>query len=949
MTLKYILRGFRRRKVRTLIVLLALTFAIGLVVSLSAVVDTNRQFLVELMAQATSPYDLTLSKIDTAYDLFIHTDEATRIVRQLIPDVHAIVPRLQGVVELERGARQGSASFLAFDPKSDVLGQLEAVSGTTDIGPRRVVILQGTAGTFDLKVGDLLDLYFSVPIPRREGYTASEEAVPSRTRMRTTVTVVGIVTQRGLFPKSMQNAIIADLDFAQEWLGLQGRCHQLLVEWNPDLYKTTNPEVAVLQARVWAEQVHAALGDDYVYNLSKVKAIDGSQDMFAEQQALVNVYGLMSLGIVGLLVRTLIQNNVIENRRDMAVLRILGAPSRRLFGLVMTEVAVLGAIGAVIGIVSGLLLNNYVIAPLVLKNLLELGGTALRPTVSLGSIWPPVLMASVVLGISALSPARQASATKVMHAINPGSADNIGLDDLIKFRERRPSTRIFLIGLAITMVWFVMSFGLRFAYLSGNTGLGAAISFGLLLTMVMGVAMMFSVLAVPFERLLLILLGLLAPKRAFFVRRYVLRGKERNTWISLMIVLSATLPVFLATEMALQFANRAGQVEMSNGAPIVARVAGGTGGYYFGFMARTKPETFALKPQAVEEFKAAPGIERVVGLTYSYYTKVSDIVDLRSTQVGVVGLTGSLNGIVYPDRVEFVGSGPEALDQVAAPSAKNTVIISEGLAQYFQVPLGGVIRITGKGADHVHDLRVVGIARKLAGFPYQIGRNQQRARGGSSVALVSLDTFREIVTDPVREVPDPNAPVLMQFMATFAPGQVASARNGKAMEVGQALRKALTLKYRMMVSVTQEEIARASSEAEQARLFMIVLTVISFVTAIFGVFAVIYVAVNSRRMEIGMMKAIGSSGGHLLLTFMLEAVVMSVSAVLAGVTAGAALGYFDVYSYALTYETPVTPALDMLVTPLTVGLVILASIISAALASRSLLRRRAVEILREAQ
>jgi ABC-type antimicrobial peptide transport system permease subunit len=322
---------------------------------------------------------------------------------------------------------------------------------------------------------------------------------------------------------------------------------------------------------------------------------------------------------------------------------------------------------------------------------------------------------------------------------------------------------------------------------------------------------------------------------------------------------------------------------------------------------------------------------------------------MRSVSVGVVGLTDSLNGIVFPDRVEFVGTGPEALDRVVARSEKHAVILSEGLAQYLQVSLGGVIRVTGKGADHVMDLRVVGIARKLAGFPYQIGRNQQRARSGSSVVLVSLDTFREIVTDPIREVPDPNPSVLTQFMATFAPGQADLSRGGQAMQIGQELRKALTLKYRMMVSVSQEEIMRASKEAEQARLFMIVLTVISFVTAIFGVFAVIYVAVNSRRMEIGMMKAIGSSGGHLLSTFMLEAVVMSVSAVLAGVTAGTALGYFDVYSYALTYETPVTPSLDMLVTPLTVGLVVLASIISAALASRSLLRRRAVEILREAQ
>jgi ABC-type antimicrobial peptide transport system permease subunit len=916
-------------------------------VSLSAVVDTNRQFLVELMAQATSPYDLVISKVDTSNDLFILTDSVSDLIRQTIPDAHAIVPRLKGMVELERGARQGSASFLAFDPAHDVLGQIAAVSGSTDIGPGRVVILQGTAGTFDLKVGDSLDLYYSAPIPRREGYAANEEAAPSRTRMKTTVTVVGVVTQRGLFSKDTQNAIITDLDFAHKWLGLEGRCQQLLVEWDPDLYKTNNPEIAVLQARQMAQQVQAALGDEYVYSLSKVKAIDGSLDLFAQQQALVNVYGLMSLGIVGILVRTLIQNNVIENRRDLAILRVLGSPSRRLFSTVIVEVAVLGAIGAVIGIVSGLLLTNYVIAPYVLKNLLELGGTALRPTVSLGTMWPPVLMAIAVLGISAFSPARQASATKVMHAINPGAADNLGLDDLIRFRERRPSARIFLIGLAITFVWIVMSYGFRFAYLSGNTAMSAALSFGLLLAMVIGVAMMFSVLAVPFEQLLLALLSLVAPRQGFFVSRYVKRGKERNTWISLMIVLSATFPVFLATEMALQFSNRAAQVEVNNGAPIMARVAGGMGGYEFGFVARSRPESLALKPQAVDEFRAVPGIGRVAGLTYPNRTQISDLVNMRSTSVAVVGLTDSLNGVVFPDRVEFVGTGPEALDRLVAE--KDAVIISEGLAQYLQVSLGGVVRVTGKGADHTVELRVAGIVRRLPGFPGQIGRNQQMARNGNSVVLVSLDTFQALTTDPIREAPNPSPPVLTRFMATFAPGQAVSTPDGNGSQIGQSLRKALTLKYRMMVSVAQEEIARASQEAEQARLFMIVLTVISFVTAIFGVFSVIYVAVNSRRMEIGMMKAIGSSSSHLLLTFMLEAVVMSVSAVLAGVTAGTALGYFDVYSYAMTYEAPVSLTVDRLVTPLTVGLVALASVLSAALASRSLLRRRAVEILREAQ
>jgi hypothetical protein len=409
-----------------------------------------------------------------------------------------------------------------------------------------------------------------------------------------------------------------------------------------------------------------------------------------------------------------------------------------------------------------------------------------------------------------------------------------------------------------------------------------------------------------------------------------------------MIVLSATLPVFLATEMALQGASMGNQLQMTNGAPIDAKVSAVTemGGFVFEMGPSITPESLRLKPQKVDQFKATSGVGRTVGLTYSYRAKTADDVDVRSAQVGYIGLTGSLNGIVYPDTVEFLGSGPEVLDQVV--NEKDTVIISEGLAEHLQVPLGGMIHVSGKGLDHNVELRVVGIARKIGGFFYEIGRNQQTARNGSSTALVSLDTFREISHDPVLGKPDPNEAVLMRFLATLAPG-------AKPEEVSKALRTAFTLKDKIVVSVTDEQIVEITRAFKQSQVFMVVLTVISFVTSIFGVFAVIYVAVNSRRMEIGMMKAVGSSNGHLLLTFMLEAIVMSVSAVLTGITAGAILGYFDQYSSNLPMELPVTPAVDTLVAPLTVALVVVASIISAALASRTVLRRKAVQILREAQ
>ena len=932
MTLKYILRSFRRRKVRMIIILLSIIAGVGMVVSLSALVETNKQLLVEQLAQQVGSYDLGLAKMDTSSDPYIRVDQVRQVVRQAVPDVQAMAARFVGTIDVAHGSQQSRSYFVALDPENDSLGEMQVVSGTLDIGPGRAVVLPATAGQFDLKVGDSLDLYYTLPTPRREGYAASVGA--SSSRAHTVVRVVGIVTQQGVFGKEVQDAVIGDLGFVQNWLGLPGRSSHLLVRWDPAMYSTTDPQAAVFAGRARAQKVRRALGDEYTYDLGKLGAIDGNQQRFASQQAAVNVYGLMSLAVVGLLVRTLIQNNVIENRRDLAVLRILGAKSSRLFSMVILEVAVLGVAGTGLGAVGGVLLNNVVVTP-ILKNASGLSSSTLVPTVSLSTILPGVLMAISVLSISALSPARQASATKVMYAINPGAAEAIGLDDLAKFRERRASGSLFVIGLALVFAWAFIFVGSNLAYTYGDASASTIVMFGSMLTMIVGVSMMFSVLTVPFERLLLTLLGWITPKRAFFVSRYVQRGKERNTWLSLMIVLAATLPVFVATTLALMHASIPTSTRLLNGTPINAQVnmqaaiAKGNDA--------TVAQSLSLKPAAMDEFKAVAGVGRVVGQTYYYGAKTTDEMGVRGAEVFYAGLSDSLKGFLYPDLTLFWAGGPESFDRIMAE--KNTVIIGLGLAQHLNVQLGDVIRVAGQGLDHTVELRVAGIALEMAGFT-GMRPNQQHARSGQSVALVSLETFREITHDPLLGKPDPNEAVWARFLATPAPG-------ANPAEAAKALRAAFALKYTMVVRLAEEQIAQATQLFQQLKVLMIGLTIISFITAIFGVFAVIYVAVNSRRVEIGMMKAIGGSSRHLLLTYIWEAVVISVSAVLAGITAGTLLGFFQTYSNALMTQTPTTFAVDVTVTPLTLVLIVAASIISTAVASRGMLRRRAVEILRE--
>ncbi len=123
--------------------------------------------------------------------------------------------------------------------------------------------------------------------------------------------------------------------------------------------------------------------------------------------------------------------NVQVQRRDMAVLRILGSQRGLLFGLVIAEMVVVGLIGVGLRIVVGQALTSYVLVPTLKYFLAQEGMTLiLVPQVSLSAILPPAISAFAVLILSSLKPANDASRTKVIHAINPSAADNIQIEAL---------------------------------------------------------------------------------------------------------------------------------------------------------------------------------------------------------------------------------------------------------------------------------------------------------------------------------------------------------------------------------------------------------------------------------------------------------------------------------------------------------------------------------------
>jgi ABC-type antimicrobial peptide transport system permease subunit len=1009
-TLKYVFKGLNRHKIRTTLMLLALIVGVGALVALNATVDTYERFFLATISNSAGDYDLVITKNEIEPNLLIDTQAVIPLIEASDPDVKRAVPRIQGVVDVDvqhpptsdeeeavgetaafaalPGSEEpslaatsndsspsvpsdggspssvpfseeddgggegetihGSAQFIALNRDIDEMGDFEVISGTLNFDPGYAVILQETADTFDLQPGDTFDISYALPLPRQRGVESASNT--STRQARTTLTVSAIALQWGVTGLQGNDGVLVDLKYVQDWLEVPGQAERIVVAFDEDVYNNNDPQAAAFQARFLAEKIQDLLGETYDYDLPRATIFSNTFEAFIFFQALASVYGLLSLSVVGLLVRTMVMTNVREQTRDLALFRILGAPRRYLFTLVATEVATLGVIGIGLGAIGGQILTNTAIVAFIS----EQANVPITdvPPVSLRALLVSIATAAVVLTASAYAPARRAASTKIMYAINPGIAEGLGLDDLAKLRERRVDIRIFWSGVVVLFYPILLFFVFPLAFTFGVLWIQATIIFGSLLLLIVGTSLLFFPVTLPMERLLIGLVKLVAGKVGYFAQRNVIRGQNRNTLISLMIVISATLPTFFATTLAIESANTATDTRLRNGTPLIIRKSGAVQVFgQNGGPAQDVPPIEVkdrLTRELLADLRADGTLGPNVAVTYRFNTSIRDDVGLRNVGVRVYGIDGNLAELTYSEGIEWIAGSSASFDELLADP--NAVIISQGLSEYFERGLGDGLRLQGEGLDHTRLVRIVGVLGRFSGFN---GFTSKRtlAEDGRTELFINETAFRELTRDPLDGPYDPTFPIFERLMAApnLRPdllGLPEEVGHEAIRQVATTLRKVYGLTENVSVSSTPERIESAQTNAQQIRVVILVLTTISFILAIFGVFVVTYISVYTRRSEIAMLKAMGDSNRHLFGMFLSEALVMTLSATLTGIVAGIILGYVFRFSDAFSSETPTVPAFDTFVTPYMLALMIIAALMSTLFATWGYLRRNVIEIIR---
>ncbi len=399
MTLTLAGRYLAGRKLRTTLTTLAVVFGVFILFGMNIILPTMLQGLQANAMAASNQVDLTVT----------HTTGGT-----FDPAVLATVARTEGVqvatAALSRPVNL-PADFYDHDPaQTDVVTTLTllGVDLTPEYSVTSIHVTNVEAGRY-LQPGDTDQAVISASLAADLGLKLGDTVSLPTTTGIVPLTVVGLLPATAALGNEQ---IIVNLPEAQTLLDLPGYIN--VIEAN---YGTT--DAAARDATT--ARVQAALGADYT-----VGALANGTDLLASLkigQAAMSFFGVAALVMGGFIIFNTFRTVVAERRRDIGMLRAVGASRRTIIGLILAEGLLQGVIGTAIGIVLG-----YLMAVGLLGLITGMMQSLVHITVGAPVITPGLIILTIALGVgvtllAGLLPALSATRVTPLDALRPASAE----------------------------------------------------------------------------------------------------------------------------------------------------------------------------------------------------------------------------------------------------------------------------------------------------------------------------------------------------------------------------------------------------------------------------------------------------------------------------------------------------------------------------------------------
>jgi putative ABC transport system permease protein len=410
---KFAWREIRQRPSRPLLTLLSIIIGVGAVVAVSITSGTSRRAFDAIYKTVAGRASLQLSApVGTSFD--------AKVVEKVrsVPGVEAVAPLIQRYVMLYIGKKKHyRVVALGVDPAEDQkVRDYEIVAGKSLADAPGVILEKTFARNIgrevrrDLievcppmlanteQIGLIVAFDYAIAIAMHEMESTVELQVR---RGRFLTPVVGLFTSTGTAATGQGASLMMSLDSAQSLFKARGKIDsaQIVVRSDADEAKVREEIAAILPTGVTVERppTHSSLAEET--SLST----DQGMRMSRAFSLLVAVFIITNTFLI----------NVTQRRRQLGIMRAIGATRPQVAGMMYREAFMMGIVGTAIGSVLGVIAAHFL--TIAMGTLYE---TTL-PAIQL-SATPFLIGIGCGLGISMLAaalPARKASHLSPLEAM----------------------------------------------------------------------------------------------------------------------------------------------------------------------------------------------------------------------------------------------------------------------------------------------------------------------------------------------------------------------------------------------------------------------------------------------------------------------------------------------------------------------------------------------------
>ncbi len=797
------------RKLRSFLTTLAVMFGVLVIFGMNILLPSMLQSFQSTMLAASNNVDLTVAQISGE-------SFPTAVLNDLrgIDGVLIAQGMLSRTVNLPADFFDGDPARADTVTTLSLVGlDLETAQAMHNYNPQSgrflqpadttsAVISQSLADNLGLQTGDVL------PLPTTQGVVD--------------LTITGILPPRAV-PGNEE--VLVTLPEAQRLLGAAGKINVMEVNL------TTLDEAQRLEIQ---NQIESLLGPGYQFG-----ALSSGTDLFATlqlAQSLFNAFGFLALFMGGFIIFNTFRTLVAERRRDIGMLRAVGASRRMITGLILIEGLIQGTVGTLIGMALGYAFGALALSAAsgVMQRFIhiQLGGPVVTPTVVILSVAAGV---GITL-LAGLLPALSAGRVQPVEALRPAVA---------AVESRRAVGLSALLGILLIAAAAVM-------LVTGQSALISAGAFAFLI----GLALLAPVLVRPVTALFANLIALRMARQGtgLLAQGNLTRQPTRAavTASTSMIALAILVVVGgLTASVSRSFVNA---LEVSLGSD-----------YLF------VPPSIAVwntnvgaGSEMVEQLKAIPGVGPVSTLRFANaIADVQPAMPAKGQARSEAGLSVSVLGIdpaAYPEvsGLDFIkGSGGEAYPAIAGERAMiangifaSTAGLKVGDSVPLMTPLNGVqnYRVAAVGGDYMN-VKIMTAYISQSNLAADFGKSE--------------DVFIQL---------------------NLAPGADAAAVEQQLTAVKQQYPQFTMIAGRLYLQQTIELFRSAFAGLHVLFIFLTIPSLIAMLNTL-------AIGVIERTREIGMIRAVGATQKQIRQMILAEALLLAGIGTLFGLLAGLYLDY----------------------------------------------------------